>query len=829
MELSRRFNEHLRRTSRKKSDIQCPLCGHGISGLETAHNANSAEAAFSTFKKHVKEAHSQFLDEKETEAEKDEEVRLQWEAAAMPGEREAKPSNSGPDDTGKPPRAVIGEGAQPSTARRRNPGGPGPSAAAPQDRQSKDKSKSPPSFKRDGSRSRSVSPPKKARTPDDSQEFARGSYQKGRLWDPEGDATVPRPHPVKSTVATYPQRQRPPSGSLSKPQRQVHFASARSPAHGPALPPEDDDATEIIKQPETRPISQEQLVAEVKGIYAGLVMVESKCIEVDNSQSSQTDPANKLNNDQWQALIALHRTLLHEHHDFFLASQHPSANPALRRLAAKYAMPARMWRHGIHSFLELLRHRLPASLDHMLTFIYMAYSMMALLYETVPAFEDTWIECLGDLGRYRMAIEDDDIRDREVWTAVSRHWYSQASDKSPTTGRLYHHLAILARPNALQQLYYYAKSLCVEIPFVSTRESILTLLDPLMSRTPNPQQARLGPTELNFVKTHSILFTGKQSEELEPLMGTFLASLDNHIGRSTRRWLESGYHMAISNICALTGYGDQANPISAALQAFSRDHLKPPESQDQPMQEVASTSEAPSPRATTAAPDSTNQLPNALRLFTGTYGVVCRRFGDPNILPFLHVSLVFVHHLTFCPDAMAYLAPHFPWKLTAFMLNTLLNGSSSENVSLGSGLARLLESSQFPGAVQEGKNVKEGVKRDGPRRRPLPDDFAMRGFPWVEKYLPDGWFVMDEKIDDDEKYFELASMTEERRERVVWLGCRIAEREGGKWLMFDKETKRFGVNPEYEVELDLEMPGQLPLTPRESVELGELPDAGVAA
>lgn len=157
----------------------------------------------------------------------------------------------------------------------------------------------------------------------------------------------------------------------------------------------------LIKQPETRPISQEQLVAEVKGIYAGLVMVESKCIEVDNAQSSTTESSPKLNNEQWQALIALHRTLLHEHHDFFLASQHPSASPALRRLASKYAMPARMWRHGIYSFLELLRHRLPASLEHMLTFIYLAYSMMALLYETVPTFEDTWIECLGDLGRYR--------------------------------------------------------------------------------------------------------------------------------------------------------------------------------------------------------------------------------------------------------------------------------------------------------------------------------------------------------------------------------------------------------------------------------------------
>lgn len=77
-------------------------------------------------------------------------------------------------------------------------------------------------------------------------------------------------------------------------------------------------------------------------------------------------------------------------------------------------MPARMWRHGIHSFLELLRHRLPDSLDHMLVFAYLAYSMMALLMESVPGFEETWIKCLEDLVRYRMVIEEADIRDREV-------------------------------------------------------------------------------------------------------------------------------------------------------------------------------------------------------------------------------------------------------------------------------------------------------------------------------------------------------------------------------------------------------------------------------
>jgi hypothetical protein len=104
--------------------------------------------------------------------------------------------------------------------------------------------------------------------------------------------------------------------------------------------------------------------------------------------------------DQFQALIALHRTLLHEHHDFFLASQHPSASPALRRLATKYAMPARMWRHGIHSFLEVLRKRLPESRESMNTLIYLAYSMLSLLDETVPRFDETWIECKGDLGRY---------------------------------------------------------------------------------------------------------------------------------------------------------------------------------------------------------------------------------------------------------------------------------------------------------------------------------------------------------------------------------------------------------------------------------------------
>jgi hypothetical protein len=416
----------------------------------------------------------------------------------------------------------------------------------------------------------------------------------------------------------------------------------------------------MIKQPETRPISQEQLVAEVKGIYAGLVMVESKCIEVDNAQNAQTDPAaNKLSPEQWQALIALHRTLLHEHHDFFLASQHPSASPALKRLASKYAMPARMWRHGIHAFLELLRFRLPASLEHMMTFIYLSYSMMALLCETVPAFEDTWIECLGDLGRYRMAIEDEEPRDREIWTNVSKYWYTKAADKAPTTGRLYHHLAILARPQAIQQLFYYTKSLCVAIRFDSARESIMTLFDPIMAHDPS-QPSRLSKFELEFVRCHGILFSDKYSDKFEDSSNNFINLLDNHIARVAKNFLEPGYQLASATCCSIVGYGDEKNPIYSAIK-----HQNADDSVDHPMTDSGMVHDIP------------KQLEEAVLFANRIHNVILWRFGDPNILPYLHVTLVFTHYLTFMSglEEVNYVFREFPWKLLSAMLNLVYQSS----------------------------------------------------------------------------------------------------------------------------------------------------------
>lgn len=51
-------------------------------------------------------------------------------------------------------------------------------------------------------------------------------------------------------------------------------------------------------QSDTRPTSLEQLVAEAKEVYADLIMVEAKCIDMDERQSAvaqERDPCKRAN------------------------------------------------------------------------------------------------------------------------------------------------------------------------------------------------------------------------------------------------------------------------------------------------------------------------------------------------------------------------------------------------------------------------------------------------------------------------------------------------------------------------------------------------------
>jgi hypothetical protein len=517
---------------------------------------------------------------------------------------------------------------------------------------------------------------------------------------------------------------------------------------------------------------------------------ERGCTYDNEAQVSATRGAergeSKIARDHWQSLIALHRTLLHEHHDFFLASQHPLASHALRRLATKYTMPARMWKHGIHSFLGLLWYRLPDFLEFMISFIYIAYQKMSLLYETVPAFEDTWIECLGDLGRYHMAIEDEDIQGRETWARVARSWYNKAADLSPEVGRLYHHLAILARPNGLQQLYLYSRSLTSIQIIHSARESILTLFNPLMDYSDSStSSSQLSETDLFLIKTHAEHFRKPQLDE------EFFELLDDHIGRVTAKWREQGAYIMIANIGSLYDFGTESSLLRLVEIGFSNQ------------------SSSPIPSSSVQTPPPISDPDNAIRttsdahtLMSSTAALVRRRIGDKNVLPFIHILLSFLSSRSYIKQIDI-----ASWK-------TYVAGSMVEAVLWKKNCSCLNTFGHIEG--QPRADCAELIRPGKGDPQTLPEDNLVRGKVWSQSASLGDWFKESE-VDGEEKSVEHATTIQARLQKVRWLVYRIAVVirsnshlctaytltlfcQGEKWINYDHKTKTWSPIPREELQ-----------------------------
>ncbi|KAJ5578023.1 uncharacterized protein N7459_006987 [Penicillium hispanicum] len=75
-----------------------------------------------------------------------------------------------------------------------------------------------------------------------------------------------------------------------------------------------DHQWKMEAQQEPCPLSEKQLIQEVRNIYAGLMMIVEKCIKIEEPE---------LADRQWQALIA---SLRDDHHDFFMAPKDSPLN-----------------------------------------------------------------------------------------------------------------------------------------------------------------------------------------------------------------------------------------------------------------------------------------------------------------------------------------------------------------------------------------------------------------------------------------------------------------------------------------------------------------------
>jgi protein SMG6 len=204
----------------------------------------------------------------------------------------------------------------------------------------------------------------------------------------------------------------------------------------------------------------------------------------------------------------------------------PALPASLRDIPTRYNIIIRLWTHGIHTLLESLRRASftsPLALEHLIDFIYYAYSFYTGLLEesTYKSFRSNWLEALGDLARYRMAVAAmvngskgggealtaaalssvlasgspapsngvkskanstpsverldgspspsvglaaakllDLEPEKDRWRIIARDWYGLGLTDTPGTGKLHHHLGLLSRDlenEEMRGVYHFVK------------------------------------------------------------------------------------------------------------------------------------------------------------------------------------------------------------------------------------------------------------------------------------------------------------------------------------------------------------------------------------
>ena len=370
-----------------------------------------------------------------------------------------------------------------------------------------------------------------------------------------------------------------------------------------------------------------------------------------------------------------------------------------------------------------------------------------------------------------MAIEDNDMRDRETFAGVSRFWYSKASHRNPHVGRLYHHLAILSRPFSLQQLSNYAKALTCINPFESARGSIMTLFNPILNGKAS-SNLRATSFETKIIKAHALQFCNLPKGDYKAIVREVRDGLlRDHVNKVTSKFKEQGVFLAIASIAAILEYGvlrHDGTPkaiiwlalrdgIAVYEKVRSANQMSLDASLDQPRQFEASSKVF--PRSSLSIDDlslleleaSSSTVYNAASLWSVCFSTALQSPHNSNFHPFLHVMFVFLWSLVSIEKGITYVEGLVPWDDVCFFLNTF---SKSE------GMATKIEAQDFPQPA-------EGVGR------PLPEDYLMRGQLYSWWYFPETWFS-NANVDDEERVLELPSMAAPRLERILWLGSRIA-------------------------------------------------------
>ena len=316
-------------------------------------------------------------------------------------------------------------------------------------------------------------------------------------------------------------------------------------------------------------------------------------------------------------------------------------------------------------------------------------------------------------------------------------------------GRIQHHLAVLARPDVLQQLFHYTKALVSVRPFLNARESVVLLFSPYSAEEALKQQNMVTA----FIATHSALFNEWPADQFIPLANHFLFLLRGEARHLSRRG-QTGVYIMSCNIASILQYG---GPAAAMAITFSQKHHEtaadaydfalhwtstPTLDLEARVQEVGEPT------------DPSIHLPRiafqGCALTFHTLAVLLDQLGDPSIYPSVHVSLSFIWNLALRPLAIEQVHSFIPWANIARFLNTLIGPDITFDK---------IQGKAFP--------------LDEEPIRQLQEDFLIRGQSWSKLYYPDKFFE-GAPSEDDRPVIEQPSAVVSRKHRCLWLGVRLA-------------------------------------------------------
>ena len=444
--------------------------------------------------------------------------------------------------------------------------------------------------------------------------------------------------------------------------------------------------------------------------------MEESCIRKLGDIHQQVKSSDMSVENQLLELIPLNWLLLCLHHDIFLISEQPTASLALKNSIMERDMPARLWQYGIGQLLELLRDQLPSEYP---AFLNRSIEIMTQLQKSIPVFNHAWRECLGDLARCCMA-EAPDTEARKRWAQVARNYYLQLSG-GLRIGRIQHHLAVLAWPDKLQQLFHYTKSLVNFRPFPAAGESISFLFDPVLKSEPD------GHLVTAFVAAHGHLFH-HSFRHFRGHMEQYLSKLREYIHQVGEEFEINGIYMALCNFAPIFEYGSENAllPPTFRLALLRQDEIEGYE-----VQEVSSS----------------KMIHSGSSISFGTFSIILDQVGNEHVYPAVHVYLVFIWCMAH-NDTTKWIDYLVPWKKVA----TFLNRMACDDIDF-----RVIERDEFP--IMGG--------------RCIPEDLLICGHVWGQSYFALNFFKYP--TTEDNSLMKEPSKSAFRKYRCLWLDRQLSK------------------------------------------------------